>query len=173
MFDEKIVKKAIKGNDKAFIILMNQCKEQIYRTAFAYVKEETALDIIQEVVCKAYKSIENLREPKFFNTWIMRIAINISTDFYNKKNKIVCMEQDELISKMDIKHDTNHYERLFLMESLDKLQDKYKKIIILKYFDDLTFKDIAEILNMSENTVKTNLYKGLSILRNDMKKEII
>ena len=173
MFDEKIVKKAIKGNDKAFIILMNQCKEQIYRTAFAYVKEETALDIIQEVVCKAYKSIENLREPKFYNTWIMRIAINISTDFYNKKNKIVCMEQDELISKMDIKHDTNHDERLFLMESLDKLQDKYKKIIILKYFDDLTFKDIAEILNMSENTVKTNLYKGLSILRNDMKKEII
>ena len=143
MFDEKIVKKAIKGNDKAFIILMNQCKEQIYRTAFAYVKEEeTALDIVQEVVCKEYKSIENLREPKFFNTWIMRIAINISTDFYNKKNKIVCMEQDELISKMDIKH-------------------------------DLTFKDIAEILNMSENTVKTNLYKGLSILRNDMKKEII
>ena len=92
MFDEKIVKKAIKGNDKAFIILMNQCKEQIYRTAFAYVKEEeTALDIVQEVVCKAYKSIENLREPKFFNTWIMRIAINISTGFYNKKNKIVCM----------------------------------------------------------------------------------
>ena len=46
-------------------------------------------------------------------------------------------------------------------------------IIILKYFDDLTFKDIAEILEMPENTVKTNLYKGLSILRNDMKKEII
>lgn len=174
MFDEKIVKKAIKGNDKAFIILMNQCKEQIYRTAFAYVnEEEMALDIVQEVVYKAYKSIENLREPKFFNTWIMRIAINISTDFYNNKNKVVCMEQDELISKMDVKHDTNNDEILFLMESLDKLEDKYKKIIILKYFDDLTFKDIAEILNMSENTVKTNLYKGLSILRNDMKKEII
>ena len=174
MFDEKIVKKAIKGNDKAFIILMNQCKEQIYRTAFAYVKEEeTALDIVQEVVCKAYKSIENLREPKFFNTWIMRIAINISTDFYNNKNKVVCMEQDELISKMDVKHDTNNDEILFLMESLDKLEDKYKKIIILKYFDDLTFKDIAKILNMSESTVKTNIYKVLSILRNDMKKEII
>lgn len=173
MFDEKIVKKAIKGNDKAFIILMNQCKEQIYRTAFAYVKEEEmALDIVQEVVCRAYKSIESLKEPKFFNTWIMRIAINISTDFYNKKIKVVCMEQDELISKMEVKHDDND-ERLFLMESLDNLEEKYKKIIILKYFDDLTFKDIAEILSMPESTVKTNLYKGLSILRNDMKKEII
>ena len=59
MFDEKIVKKAIKGNDKAFIILMNQCKEQIYRTAFAQVKEEeTALDIVQEVVCKAINQLK-------------------------------------------------------------------------------------------------------------------
>lgn len=173
MFDEKIVKKAIKGNDKAFIILMNQCKEQIYRAAFAYVKEEeAALDIVQEVVCKAYKSIENLREPKFFNTWIMRIAINVATDFYNKKSKVVCMEKEELLSKIDAKYDDND-ERLFLMESLDKLDEKYKKIIVLKYFDDLTFKDIAEILEMPENTVKTNLYKGLSILRNDMKKELI
>ena len=128
MFDEKIVKKAIKGSDKAFIILMNQCKEQIYRTAFAYVKEEEmALDIVQEVVCKAYKSVENLREPKFFNTWIMRIAINISTDFYNKKRKVVCMEEAELLSKVDVKYDNNYDERLFLMESLDKLEDKYKK----------------------------------------------
>ena len=83
------------------------------------------------------------------------------------------MDQEELIRKMDVKHDINYDERLFLMDSLDKLEDKYKKIIILKYFDDLTFKDISEILNMSENTVKTNLYKGLSILRNDMKKELV
>ena len=82
-------------------------------------------------------------------------------------------EQEELIRKMDVEHDINYDERLFLMDSLDKLEDKYKKIIILKYFDDLTFKDISEILNMSENTVKTNLYKGLSILRNDMKKELV
>ena len=173
MVDEKVVKKAIKGNDKAFIILMNQSKEQIYRTAFAYVKDkEIALDIVQEVVCKAYKSIEKLKEPKFFNTWIMRIAINVSVDFYKSKSKVVYMEKEEVLSKIDAKYCDND-ERLFLMESLDKLDEKYKKIIILKYFDDLTFKDIAAILDMPENTVKTNLYKGLSILRNDMKEGVI
>lgn len=173
MVDEKVVKKAIKGNDKAFIILMNQSKEQIYRTAFAYVKDkEIALDIVQEVVCKSYKSIEKLKEPKFFNTWIMRIAINVSVDFYKSKSKVVYMEKEEVLSKIDSKYCDND-ERLFLMESLDKLDEKYKKIIILKYFDDLTFKDIAAILDMPENTVKTNLYKGLSILRNDMKEGVI
>ena len=173
MLDVKIVKKAIKGNDKAFLILMNQYKEQIYRTAFAYVKdEEIALDIVQEVSYKAYKSIENLKEPKYFNTWIMRIAINISTDFYNKKSKVVCMEQEELISKIDATYEDKD-ERIYLMESLDKLDNKYKKIIVLKYFDDLTFREIAEILDIPENTVKTHLYKGLSILRNDMNMEVI
>ena len=47
----------------------------------------------------------------------MRIAINISTDFYNKKRKVVCMEEAELLSKVDVKYDNNYDERLFLMES--------------------------------------------------------
>ena len=134
--------------------------------------EEMALDIVQEVSYKVYKSIESLREPKYFNTWIMKIAINISTDFYNKKSKVVCMEQEELISKIDTTYEDKD-ERIYLMECLDKLDDKYKKIIVLKYFDDLTFREIAEILDIPENTVKTHLYKGLSILRNNMNMEVI
>lgn len=169
MLDEKIIRKAVRGNDKAFLMLMDQCKEQIYRTAFAYVKEEEmALDIVQEVVYKAYKSIKNLKEPKYFNTWVMRIAINISTDFYNKKSKIIYMEQEDVLEKMEVHHDDKD-ERIFLMESLDKLPDKYKKVIVLKYFDDLTFKEIGEILDIPESTVKTNLYKGISILKKDLK----
>ena len=153
MLDEKIIRKAIKGNDKAFLKVINDIKEQIYRTAFAYVKEEDmALEIVQEVVYRAYKSIKGLKEPKYFNTWIIRIAINVSTDFYNKKSKIVYMENEKV---------------------LDKLQEKYKKVVILKYFDDLTFKQIAEVLEIPESTVKTNLYKAISILRDQMKVEVI
>ena len=78
MFCEKNVREAIKGDDEAFLDLMNECKEQLYRTAYAYVKdEEMSLDIVQETVCKAYTAIHKLREPKFFNTWIIRIVINI------------------------------------------------------------------------------------------------
>lgn len=79
MLDELMVKKAIKGDENAFMELINQCKEQIYRTAYAYVKDEDlALDIVQETVCNAFISISKLREPKYFNTWIIRIAMNIS-----------------------------------------------------------------------------------------------
>lgn len=124
------MKRAIKGNDKAFLLLMSQCKEQIYRTAFVYVKqEELALDIVQEVVCKAYKNIEKLKEPKFFNTWIMRITINVSTEFYNTQKKVVYMEQSELLNKADKSYEENN-DSMFVLEALEKLDDKYKKIII-------------------------------------------
>ncbi len=173
MLEEKTIRKAIKGNDKAFLKLINDSKEQIYRTAFAYVKEEDmALEIVQEVVYRAYKSIKKLKEPKYFNTWIIRIAINVSTDFYNKKIKIVYMEHEKVLEKVEPVHNEED-DRLYLMESLDKLQEKYKKVVILKYFDDLTFKEIAEVLEIPESTVKTNLYKAISILRDHMKVEVI
>ncbi|MGV2644722.1 RNA polymerase subunit sigma-70, partial [Clostridium perfringens] len=67
MVDELIVMKAIKGDDDAFMVLINEHKEILYRTAYAYVKEEeAALDIVQETVYKAYISINKLREPKYF-----------------------------------------------------------------------------------------------------------
>lgn len=173
MFCEENVRKAIKGNDDAFMSLINECKEQLYRTAYAYVKdEEMSLDIVQETVCKAYTSIYKLREPKFFNTWIIRIVINIATDFYKRKSKIVYIEQEELLSKMGVTKNQQD-ERLYLLEVIDKMEEKYKKVIILKYFDDLTIQDISKVLDMPIGTVKTHLNKGLSFLREYMKEEVI
>ena len=173
MFCEKNVREAINGDDDAFMNLMNECKEQLYRTAYAYVKdEEMSLDIVQETVCKAYTSIHKLREPKFFNTWIIRIVINIAIDFYKTKSKVVYIEQEELLSKMGSTKNQQD-ERLYLLEVIDKMEEKYKKVIILKYFDDLTIQDISKVLDMPIGTVKTHLNKGLSFLREYMKEEVI
>lgn len=173
MLDELMVKKAIKGDNNAFMSLINQCKEQIYRVAYAYVKDEDmALDIVQETVCKAYMSINKLKEPKYFNTWLIKIAMNISIADYNKKQKIVCMEQEQLLSKIGGIEENND-DKLYLLQAIDTLQDKYKDVIILKYFEDFKIQDIARILDMPIGTVKTYLNKGLTDLRIYMKKEII
>ena len=133
MLDELMVRKAIKGDEDSFMVLINQCKEQIYRTAYAYVKDENlALDIVQETVCKAYISINKLKEPKYFNTWIIKIAMNISISAYKKNQKVICMEQGELLNKVGVDEDNN--EKLYLLQAIDTLQDKYKDIIIIKVF---------------------------------------
>ncbi|MBU3088121.1 sigma-70 family RNA polymerase sigma factor [Clostridium gasigenes] len=172
MLDELMVRKAIKGDEDSFMVLVNQCKEQIYRTAYAYVKDENlALDIVQETVCKAFISISKLKEPKYFNTWIIKIAINISISAYKKNQKVICMEQGELLNKVGVDEDNN--EKLYLLQAIDTLPDKHKDIIILKYFDDLTIQEIARVLDMPLGTVKTYLNKGLIALRIYMKKEVV
>lgn len=94
MLDEIKVKRAIKGSDKDFYYLMTLYKEKIYRTAYAYLKnEDVTLDVFQETVCKVYVSIRTLKEPKYFETWLIRIAINISINAYQKNKKLIYIEE--------------------------------------------------------------------------------
>lgn len=172
MLDELMVRKAIKGDEDTFMTLINQYKEELYRTAYAYVRDqELALDIVQETVCKAFVSINKLREPKYFKTWLIKIAKNTATDLYKKNQKVICMEQDQLLNKLGGEEDNN--EKLYLFEAIDTLQDKHKDVIILKYFDDLTVQEISKVLDMPLGTVKTYLNKGLTALRAYMKKEVV
>ncbi|SHK56066.1 RNA polymerase, sigma subunit, SigV [Clostridium cavendishii DSM 21758] len=170
---EKYVKAAIKGDDKAFSYLMEINKESLYRTAFAYVKnKEDALDILQETVYKAYISIDKLKEPKYFNTWITRILINNAINLIRKNGKVILLvdnmkENDEFVS------DSNSDTKLDLLNAIDGLDDRYKNVIILKYFKDLTINEIAEVLDCPVGTVKTHLNKGLSKLRVFLGEEII
>lgn len=173
MVDELIVMKAINGDDDAFMLLINEHKERLYRTAYAYVKEEeAALDIVQETVYKAYISINKLREPKYFTTWIIKIVINISINMYKERQKVICIEQNELLNKAGGMVEDND-NRLYILEAIEKLESKYKDIIILKYFNDLTLPEISRVLDLPIGTAKTYLNKGLKILRNYMKKEAI
>lgn len=81
------------------------------------------------------------------------------------------MEPGELLNKVGGKEDNN--ENLYLLQAIDTLKDKYKDVIILKYFDDLTINEISRVLDTPIGTVKTYLNKGLKDLRVYMKKEII
>lgn len=173
MSDDKTVKKAIKGDDTAFMELIDENKDQIYRTAYAYVKDETmALDIVQETVCKAYLNIHSLKKSMYFKTWIMKIAINVSTDFYKKRNKVIYLDQAQLLNKADTPVYSEH-EKFYLLDMIDKMDEKYKKVIIMKYFNDMTINDISEVLDIPLGTVKTYLNKGLTFLRKYMKEEAI
>lgn len=170
---EEQVKLAIKGDEKAFEYLMNINKEGLYRTAFAYVKnEQDALDILQDTVYKAYISMDKLKEPKYFKTWLTRIIINNSINFMNKNKKIVYIIDD-------MKNDSNYYEenrideKLDMLNSIEKLEEKCKTVIVLKYFQDLTIAEISHVLDCPIGTIKTYLNKGLNKLRVFMNEEIV
>lgn len=168
MLDEIKVKKAIKGDDNSFLELINKQSEKLYKIAYSYVKnEQSALDIIQETTYKAYMSIGKLKEPKYFNTWLIKILINESLSSIKREKDLTHFNNDISDDKTD--YISKSEKKLDIISELDKLDKKYRDVITLKYFDDLTNKEISEILEIPLGTVKTYLHRGISSLKKSMK----
>lgn len=97
MADIKKVLKAKKGNHKAFQDLMEEEKIKLYKIAYVYMKnEDDALEVFQETVYKAFISIKNLKDERYFSTWIIRILINTAFDLLEKKKIVIPMEREVL-----------------------------------------------------------------------------
>lgn len=161
--DVKDIKKAINGDKNAFTNIIKDNKEYLYKTAYMYVKDEAkALEILQETIMRGYKGINKLNEPSFFKTWITRILINVAVDTIKREAKIT--EINESIC-VELNKSIYIEERLDLYNAVDLLRDKYKTIVIMKYFNDMKIKDISILMDIPENTVKTSLNRAKKELR--------
>lgn len=139
-------------------------KEKYYRVAYSYVKNtDDALDIMQESIYKAVAHIDSLQDINYINTWFYRIMVNTSIDFLRKQKKVIPVDNEVLASFVSEIND--EYENFDLQKAMDDLPEKYKSVVVLRYFEDLKIEEIAEILNENINTIKTRLYKALKLLR--------
>lgn len=136
--------------------------------AYVYVKnKEDALDIVQEVAYRSFKKIDTLKKPEYFKTWLIKISISCAIDCLRKNNKVVQIrpEHEELIDP--------YVEIIPLSLSLDQLlgelNEDEKSIVILKFYEDYSFKEIAEMLNIPLGTSKSILYRALNKLRKQAK----
>jgi len=159
----KLIKESMKGNKESFGILIKNNKEYLYKMAFLYVKDEQdALEVIHETVYRGFLNIEKLKKAKFFNTWITRILINVSIDFLKKKGKNEMLDESTPIIKEKCEISTE--EKLDLYNAIDLLNDNYKTVIIMMYFNDMKIKDISKVMETPENTVKTYLRRAKQAL---------
>ncbi|MCM3574938.1 sigma-70 family RNA polymerase sigma factor [Mesobacillus subterraneus] len=164
MKEARLVKKAVKGNGKAFEELLIIHSERLYRTAFLYAgNREDALDIVQETSCKAFQAIGQLKNDQYFLTWLTRVLIHCAYDVLKKRKKELPVEKlVELPSKSDLKVAEN----LDLMEAITHLKEQHRTAIILFYYHDLAISEIARMMDTPENTVKTYLQRGRKELKN-------
>ncbi len=134
-------------------------KEQCYRLAFSYTRnQEDALEVVQESIVKAISSMNSLRSPKYMKTWFYRIIVNSSLDLLRRKKKVIAVD-DNTLSNMD-SGAPDEYSDVDLHKGIDGLRVVYRSIVILRYFEDLKIEEIAHVLKLNENTVKTRLYKA-------------
>jgi RNA polymerase sigma-70 factor, ECF subfamily len=158
------------NQEQALIQLITDNKENFYRLAFSYVKnKEDALDVVQESIQKAFLTMDTLKEQEKLKSWFYRIVVNKSLDFLRKQRRIHVMDDAtiEFFSKGN--HDVYH--DIDLERCLEALPENYRTVIVLRYFEDLKIEEMAEILKENQNTIKTRLYRALSMLRIQMNME--
>ena len=154
-----LVKKAINGNQKAFETLVKNESEKLYKTAFLYVRnKEDALDVLQETIYKAFVSIEQVKQPEFFNTWLTKILIRTAYDLLKKRKKSVFDEQ--LLDSYLDESSPNVEGKLDLTNAIYTLNQNYQTVIILFYYHDLPIRIIADTMGKPESTVKTYLRRA-------------
>lgn len=147
-------------------ILENQ--NQIYRLAYSYVRnKDDALDIVQESIYKAMTAKRSLNKADAVRPWFYRIVVNTALDFLRRKKREAEPEEDIMLHANSTATD-DQYEDIDLKQALSRLPSAYRSIVVLRFFEDLTLEEIAEILNENLSTIKTRLYKSLKLLRVEM-----
>lgn len=165
----KLVARAKKGDADAFQALIHEEKEKLYKMAFVYMRnEDDALEVLQETLYKAFESISTLNNNEYFSTWLTRILINAAVALLKKKQKVIPMSHDVLESMGDTGHVTQEGQ-LDLLQAMDEIEDKYKTVLLLRFYEDYTIQQISTVLDTPEGTVKTNIRRGLALLKKKMK----
>lgn len=153
-----LAKRAIAGDERALVKLLAQHEDTLYRTAYAYLKNEhDAIEAKQELTYRALKKIHTVKEPTYIATWLVRIIINICLDMKKKQEKLVYNHEIELAS-------TDH-QPFEMADIITSLPTEQQELIYLKYFQDLKNGEIAHLKQIPEGTVKSRLHKTLKRLR--------
>ncbi|MFE0558011.1 sigma-70 family RNA polymerase sigma factor [Paenibacillus lautus] len=163
MENKELAAAACRGDEEAFYALVTEHRRRLYGIAYSYLHNESdALEVLQETVCRAWMKCRKLKHPEAFVPWLIRILINCCVDEQKRKKRMVPVEE---VHSRETAAEMVSDSKLDLERGLSRMKPKYRHVLILKYYQDMTISDIAKILDVPEGTVKTRLYQGLKMLR--------
>ena len=164
------VELAKNGDKQAFNDLIEENKFKIYKTAKSILgNEDDVCDAIQDSLIRAYRGIKNLKNNEFFSTWLIRIVINKCYDIYNKQKSRNTVDISEANDEELRVYDS--YNELGINSIVNSLDEDIKTVTVMFYYDDLSVKDISEVLGIPEGTVKSRLSRARTKLYEILSKE--
>jgi RNA polymerase sigma-70 factor, ECF subfamily len=179
--DEQLVARAQSGDRAAFEELVERHKQKAYRIAFDFARDrEEAKDLSQDAFLKAYTNIRNFDGRSGFYTWFYRILVNVCLDYKRRQQRTAAEEFNEgMESQVEPSHVTAHstspdHEVLARQISrkigaaLNALPPKQRMAFILRNNQGLSIREIAEMMQTAEGTVKVHLHRAVTALRRDL-----
>jgi len=157
--DEEIIAKIGDGDFEAYGILIKRYENFVYTLARGLAgSDEPAKDIAQETFLRAYKALRRFEKKSSFKTWLYRIAYNTALN-HIKKNKVFSEPVDfDALPACD-NHETIPL-RITIRKLIDRLKPEHEAIIIMHYFEDLKYEEMADVLSCPIGTVKIRLYRA-------------
>lgn len=167
MKDSDLISRAQKGDKETLIEYIMYRKDEYYRLAYVYVKnQEDALDALQEMIIIIFENIKKLKNNDAFVSWSKTILVNCCKSILRNKNKVILIEEYE--EKEYIEEYESVDGNIDIEKGLDRLNFNQKEAIKLKYYIGLDYKTIAEITKTPIGTVKSRIFNGLKILKKVM-----
>jgi RNA polymerase sigma-70 factor, ECF subfamily len=174
--DEQLVDACLGGEVAAFDILVDRWQRKIRGAVYRVVRsEEEAQDIVQEAFLKAFRGLNSFKREARFSSWLYQIAINLSRDRLRRRktrNWVSLDDLDEASPTGSPRAQADGERWVEVLEVQERvasavaaLPEEQREAVILKEYQGLTFPEIAEIQGVPISTVKTRLYRGLSVLR--------
>ncbi|MGB7606627.1 MAG: sigma-70 family RNA polymerase sigma factor [Lutisporaceae bacterium] len=181
--DKDILQRCKKNDKNAFAELFKFYQNYLFKICFSYVhNEQQTLDLMQEVFIKLYKNIDKYDEKYPFHPWIRRITVNTCINEKRKQSPILVplstddesMDiEEQLAAEQDIEQEVERNDMArIIKEHIDCLQEKQRMVIILRYYEDLSYEEIAELLHIPLGTVKTDLYRAKNALKDRLYKVV-
>jgi len=177
--DFKLIDRAINGDEKAYAELMRRYKKSVYHTLLKMVRNsDDADDLTIEAFAKAFRNLPKFKKEYTFSTWLFRIATNNCIDFIRRKklettsiNTGYSNENGDPID-IDIRDENlNPQENAINLQKIEivrtmvtLLPDKYQQLVQLRYFDELSYEEIAQQLSAPLGTVKAQLHRARELL---------
>jgi RNA polymerase sigma factor (sigma-70 family) len=151
-----LVKRSKTGDKEAFALLMDQHRQLLYNTALLTLhQEDDALDAIQDTILACWESLPTLRKDRYFKTWLVKILLNKCRDIQRKQSRYALVEElPEAGNEPD--WDTS----MDVDAALSQLSSQDQLILSLYYYDDLTVRQIADALSISEGAVRVRLTRS-------------
>lgn len=170
MQDKELIAQILENKDKGFEMLVKRYQNSVLNIAYSLIgNKHQAEDIAQEVFIKVYKSIETFRGLSKISTWLYRITLNSSYDFLRRRKKFVPLDEYGPIQAPHTSS-TDFLERKekkeLVQKAIDGLPFKYRKVVVLKDIENLSYKDIANVLQCRIGTVESRLFRARKMLKN-------
>jgi len=168
-----------KGDEQAFNELVRRHQERVYWVARRVLgTHEEADDVVQDVFLRAYEGLRRFRGDASLSTWLYRIAMNLSLNALRKKRVRRMLHLEELGQEPASRADATdgpllrREEDEALRRAVDALPEKQKQVFILRYYEELSYAEIALILKKSEGGLKANYFHAVQKIQKAMKRDI-